>query len=43
MSDIISLNIELKSVVTLEHTSLGGPMGPSTKWAHGHEMGPSTK
>ena len=37
MSDIISLNIELKSVVTLEHTGLGGawghgPMGPSTKW-----------
>ena len=29
MSDIISLNIELKSVVTLEHTGLGGA------WAHG--------
>ena len=45
MSDIISLNIELKSVVTLEHTGLGGawvfyygPMGPSS-----YEMGPSTK
>ena len=40
MSDIISLNIELKSVVTLERTDLGGAwahcyftMGPSTKWA----------
>ena len=48
MSDIISLNIELKSVVTLEHTGLGGAwahcyftMGP---WAHCHfTMGPSTK
>ena len=25
MSDIFSLNIELKSVVTLEHTGLNGP------------------
>ena len=39
MSDIISLNIELKSVVTLEHTGLGGA------WAHGpkYEMGPTKK
>ena len=49
MSDIISLNIELKSVVTLEHTGLGGAwaQGPIAilLWAHGpkYEMGPSKK